>query len=161
MNFDTAFDKLLGHEGGYSDHPDDTGGKTMWGITEAVARRVGYRGDMRDLPVDLAKQIARREYWDTVNADLVPDAVRFDLFDAAYNSDPVQAIRWLQRAVYVTADGVFGPKTLLGVQTYNPQAIAARFNGHRLDTLNDLGNWKSFGRGWAQRVAENLIAVKG
>lgn len=161
MNFDTAFDKLLGHEGGYSDHPDDTGGKTMWGITEAVARRVGYRGEMRDMPVELAKQIARREYWDTVRADLVPDAVRFDLFDAAYNSGPTQAVKWLQRAVYVEADGVFGPKTLMGVQTYNPQAVAARFNGHRLDTLNDLGNWKSFGRGWAQRVAENLIAVKG
>ena len=57
MNFDTAFNKLLGIEGDYSDHPSDPGGKTRWGVTEAVAREVGYRGDMRDLPVDLAKRI--------------------------------------------------------------------------------------------------------
>lgn len=161
MNFDTAFEKLLGHEKGYSDHPDDTGGKTMWGVSEVVARAFGYRGDMRNLPVELAKTIARRQYWEPVRADLVPDAVRFDLFDAAYNSGAVQAIKWLQRAVYVQADGAFGPRTLMGVQTYDPQAIAARFNGHRLDTLNDLGNWTAFGRGWAQRIAANLIAVKG
>lgn len=161
MNFDTAFDKLLGHEKGYSDHPDDSGGKTMYGVTEAVARATGYKGDMRDLPVELAKTIARRSYWDPVRADMVPDAVRFDVFDAAYNSGPVQAVKWLQRAVYTLPDGVFGPRTLMGLQTYDPQAIAARFNGHRLDTLNDLGNWKTFSRGWAQRIAENLIAVKG
>jgi lysozyme family protein len=35
----------------------------------------------------------------------------------------------------------------------------ARFNGHRLDYLNDLPTWPSFGRGWAQRVAENLKAA--
>ncbi len=57
MNFDTAFTKVLGHEGGFSDHPDDPGGKTRFGVTEAVARRVGYKGEMRELPLDLAKQI--------------------------------------------------------------------------------------------------------
>ena len=57
MNFDTAFAKLLGHEGDFSDHPADPGGATRFGITEAVAREVGYRGDMRELPVDLAKRI--------------------------------------------------------------------------------------------------------
>ena len=34
MNFDQAFTTLLGHEGGYSDHPADPGGKTRYGITE-------------------------------------------------------------------------------------------------------------------------------
>ena len=41
MNFDEAFTKLLGHEGGYSNHPADKGGETMWGSTIAVAR-IGY-----------------------------------------------------------------------------------------------------------------------
>jgi hypothetical protein len=56
VNFLTAFDKLLKHEGDYSDHKDDPGGKTRYGITEAVAREVGYRGDMRELPLDLAQR---------------------------------------------------------------------------------------------------------
>lgn len=46
MNFDQAFTRLMGHEGGYSDHPNDPGKKTMWGITEAVARANGFTGDI-------------------------------------------------------------------------------------------------------------------
>lgn len=159
--FDQAFDKLMVAEGGYSDHPADPGGETMWGITQRVARLNGYFGDMHALPVERAKDIARREYWNAVNAEQLPDAVRFDVFDAAYNSGPGQAIKWLQRAVYADVDGKFGPATLMGVQTYSPGSIAARFNGHRLDMMNGLGTWNTFGRGWSQRIAANLIATKG
>lgn len=161
MNFDAAFEKLMGHEGAYSDNPADPGGVTMFGITQRVARLNGYIGDMRALPIEKAKEIARREYWDAVNADQLPDAVRFDVFDAAYNSGPGQAIRWLQRAVYVEPDGRFGAVTLMGAQTYDGRAICARFNGYRLDFMNDLKTWANFGRGWSQRIAENLIATKG
>lgn len=161
MTFDEAFSKLMGHEGGYANNSADPGGETMWGVTHRVAREYGYRGEMSELPIDTAKRIARMEYWDAVNADQLPAAVRFDVFDGGYNSGPRRAIEWLQRAVYVDIDGIFGPATLMGVQTYAPAAIAARFNGHRLDFMNDLGTWKTFGRGWAQRIAQNLILTKG
>ena len=62
MNFDEAFDRLIGHEGGYSDHPSDPGGKTQFGITEAVARAHGFTGDMRTLTRDEAKRIYRVDY---------------------------------------------------------------------------------------------------
>ena len=161
MIFDKAFERLLGHEGGYSDNPADPGGITMYGITQRVARLSGYTGDMHALPLEKAKDIARRKYWNTVKADQLPVAVRFDVFDAAYNSGPRRAIEWLQRAVYVEVDGKFGPATLKGVQTYAPGAIAARFNGHRLNFMNDLDTWATFGRGWSQRIAQNLIATEG
>ena len=112
MNFDTAFALLLKHEGGFSDHAADPGGKTMYGITEAVAREVGYRGDMKDLPLDLAKRIYRARYWDEVQADFLPAGVRYVMFDAAVNSGPRQAILWLQRAVGANDDGILGPKTM-------------------------------------------------
>lgn len=161
MNFDEAFQKLLGHEGKYVNHPDDPGQETMWGITHDTARRNGYLGDMAAMPVEVAKQIAKRCYWDAVSADSLPDGVRFDVFDGAYNSGPTQAIKWLQRAIWVDDDGKVGPRTLMAAGTYNPAAIVARYNGHRLDMLNDLKTWQSFGRGWTQRVAENLMATKG
>jgi lysozyme family protein len=34
MNFDEAFSRLLGHEGGYVDNPKDPGGETNWGISK-------------------------------------------------------------------------------------------------------------------------------
>lgn len=159
--FDEAFDRLVGHEGGYSNNPADPGGETMWGITLNVAHKHGYRGSMRELPLITAKKIARVEYWDAVRADELPEAIRFDVFDGAYNSGPSQSIKWLQRAVYATPDGDLGPKTLGAVSKCDPEAIACRYNGHRLDFMNDLKTWGSFSRGWSQRIAVNLINVKG
>ena len=157
MNFDKAFDRLLGHEGAFVDHPKDPGGATRYGITQRVARANGYEGDMRNFPLSEAKRIARKDYWDAVRADDMPDAVRFDLFDAAYNSHPTQATKWLQRASGAKDDGIIGPKTLHAVWMADPHKLAARFNGHRLRFLTDLKTWPTFGRGWARRIAANLL----
>lgn len=157
MNFDAAFKKLLGHEGEFSDHPDDPGGKTRYGITEAVAREVGYRGDMRELPLDLAKRIYLERYWGPAGCEAVPDALRFQLFDMAVNSGVRQAIKTLQRAVGAFEDGVLGPKTLLAISSMPAAKIVARFNGVRLAFMAGLSNWPSFSRGWALRIADNLM----
>ena len=154
MNFDQAFDALLKHEGGYSDHAADPGGKTRYGITEAVAREVGYRGDMRELPLDLAKQIYKNRYWDAVKADQLPSAVRYLVFDAAVNSGVGQAARWLQRAVKVKDDGVIGPMTLMAANQSNPEALARRVLAQRLRFMSGLANWPAFSRGWARRIAD-------
>ena len=159
MNFDKAFDRLLGHEGGFVDHPKDPGGATRYGITQRIARKHGYTGDMRDFPVEEAKRIARAEYWDEVRADEVPDAVRFDLFDGAYHSGPPQAIKWLQRAAGAADDGIIGPKTLAAARAMDPHRLAERYNGHRLRFLTNLKTWPTFGRGWARRIADNLMGA--
>lgn len=154
MNFDQAFDILLKHEGGFSDHAADPGGKTRFGITEAVAREVGYRGDMRELPLDLAKRIYKDRYWDAVRAEELPEAIRYAVFDAAVNSGPRQAIRWLQRAVGVRDDGVIGPQTIAAVRAADPQALLRRMLSARLRFMTDLPAWPTFGRGWARRIAD-------
>lgn len=155
MDFDTAFDRLIGHEGGYSNHPDDPGGETMWGVTARVARANGYTGPMRDMPRSTAKAIYRKLYWDAVKADQLPEAVRFDVFDGAVNSGVSQSAKWLQRAAGVVDDGVIGPKTIAAASAVGP-IIAARYNGHRLEFMANLPTWGSFGKGWARRIASNL-----
>jgi lysozyme family protein len=159
MNFDQAFDALLKHEGGYSDHAADPGGKTRYGVTEAVAREVGYRGEMRELPLELAKRIYRERYWDAVKADQLPGAVRYLVFDAAVNSGVGQAARWLQRAVKVKDDGVIGPMTLLAANQSNPEALARRVLAQRLRFMSGLANWPAFSRGWARRIADLMEAA--
>ena len=156
MNFEQAFTVLLKHEGGYSNHVDDRGGATMWGITEAVARANGYTGEMRNLPIEFAKRVYRAAYWDAVRADELPEGVRFSVFDAAVNSGVKRAVRWLQEAVGTTADGVIGPKTLAAVRQQVPDALNAKYNGVRLKFMTDLPSWNSFGKGWARRIASNL-----
>lgn len=158
MDFDKAFDRLIGHEGGYSYHPSDPGGETMWGVTAKVARANGYSGEMRDLPRDTAKTIYRNLYWDAVKADQLPDSVKFDVFDGAVNSGVSQSVKWLQRAIGVTDDGVIGPKTIAASSGSGPE-IVAKYNGHRLSFMTGLPTWGAFGRGWARRVASNLIGA--
>lgn len=157
--FDDAFAALIANEGGYANNPADPGGETMWGITARVARKHGYTGAMRGLPLGVARAIAKAEYWDAVRGDELEPELAFQLFDAAYNSGPPQAVKWLQRAAGVAADGAFGPATMVAVRAAPTGALIARFNGHRLAFLADLSTWPGFGRGWARRIANNLQRV--
>jgi lysozyme family protein len=156
VNFLTAFDKLLKHEGGYSDHAADPGGKTRYGVTEAVAREVGYRGDMRELPLELAQRIYKERYWDAVQAESLPPDVRYIVFDGAVNSGVAQSSKWLQRACGVKDDGVIGPITIRAASTLHSEGLRRRILAQRLRFMAKLPNWPAFSRGWANRICDLL-----
>lgn len=117
---------LLQREGGFVDHPDDRGGATNWGITQAVARVHGWRGGMRDLPRDVALEIYRQRYWVGPRFDSVAElsaAVAGEMFDTSVNMGPGVAVMMLQRSLNalnrqerdwadVVADRRVGPATL-------------------------------------------------
>ena len=153
MNFDEAFVELMAHEGGYSNHHDDNGGITMLGVTAEVARDFGYMGDMRRLPVSVAKEIYKKRYWDVVRSEEMPAAIRYALFDAAVNSGTKRAIMWLQMAVGVVADGVLGAKTMGKIAAADPTELKLRMISNRLLFMTNLSDWKSFGAGWSRRIA--------
>ena len=111
--------------------------------------------DIKNLTLNQAKQIYARDYWG--DSDSFPEAVRFDFFDAAVNSGYKQSVRWIQKAAGADPDGKIGPKTLLAVRMADPQMLAKRFNGHRLMAMTEMEGWSSQGRGWARRIARNLL----
>lgn len=152
MNFDQAFERLIGHEGGYVNDPRDPGGETKFGIS----KRSYPAEDIKGLTLERAKAIYRRDFWGVAGCDAVPDAMKFDLFDMAVNSGPVTAIKTLQRSAGVTPDGLLGPITLQALNSTPAPRLVARFNGNRLDFMTDLKTWPVFGKGWAKRVASNL-----
>lgn len=155
MNFDSAFEKVLGHEGGYVNHPLDPGTETKFGISK---RTYPYE-DIKNLTLVRAKDIYRKDFWDKAKCDKMPPAVAYAVFDAAVNSGISQSIKWLQRALGVTADGVVGPQTLTAITWANSEALLARFLGHRLAFMTDLVTWPSFGKGWSRRIADQLKGV--
>lgn len=152
-----AIERVLKHEGGYVNHPLDKGGKTNLGITEAVAREHGYQGDMRHLTRDFAVHIYKRSYWDAVRADEFHPAVGFQLFDACVNHGKGNAIKILQRAIGVNADGIIGPVTIQAANSIAPASLVMLYISERLTFYTHLREWKTFGGGWARRMADNLI----
>ena len=156
MTFDECFRLLLDHEGDFADLKDDPGGKTRFGVTEAVARENGYQGDMRELPMELAKDIYRRRFWDALRAEELPAGVRYFVFDGAAHSGVAQSARWLQRALGVKDDGVVGPQTIAAAAGLDAERLKAAMLAQRLRFMAGLPNWPSFSRGWARRVADLL-----
>jgi lysozyme family protein len=115
-NFEKAFAKTLKFEGGYANDPDDHGGKTMYGITEAVARAHGYKGEMRNLPLNFAKKIYKIGYWDVNKLDkFSSQLVAENVFDCGVNMGVKVAAKLLQKVLGVTVDGIIGRCTLEAV----------------------------------------------
>lgn len=119
-------DEIIKVEGGFVDDPNDSGGATNYGITEAVARSYGYTGHMRDLPRSVAFDIYCARYWDAVLADKIvelSESVAMEIVDTAVNMGPGRAGKFLQRSLNalndrarlypdIATDGKIGPATI-------------------------------------------------
>jgi len=153
MKFDDAFKRLIGHEGDLSDDPNDPGGLTRYGISHRSYPNI----DIKALTLDEAKSIYKRDYWNAVQMEHLPEGIRFDLFDMAVNSGVSQAVKTLQRAVGAGEDGKLGPVTIAAIRELSDAQVVARFNGARLLFMTNLMTWQHFGKGWARRIAANLL----
>jgi lysozyme family protein len=130
--FDDLIDEIIKIEGGYSDDKNDSGGKTRYGITEAVARQYGYQGPMKDLPVSLAKQIYREKYWNPLQLDQIErisPAIVHEMLDTGINQGIGRAGEYLQLSLNalnrqgkdfpdVKIDGDIGPATLGALRAF-------------------------------------------
>lgn len=119
-------------EGGYTNYADDPGGPTRWGVTERVARRHGYLGDMRDYSWEMAKKVYYTQYitgprFDDVGSLSWPIAA--ELVDTGVNMGIDDAGKFLQRSLNalnlkgtlyedLKVDGIIGNKTLMALEIY-------------------------------------------
>lgn len=124
---DKAIDDVLAKEGGYVNNPNDKGGPTNFGITEAVARKNGYAGDMRAMPRDFAREIYRRQYVVAPGFDRIATQsplIAGELVDTGVNMGPSVATRFLQRALNLLTsealvmDGQIGPASLAALKDF-------------------------------------------
>ncbi len=141
-NFDECLKETLKWEGGYSDHPEDPGGKTNFGVT--WERYDEYREDkglakrsVKRITYDEVQEIYKKYYWDAVNGDERPSGVDLVIFDFGVNSGPSRARKY---AGLVAKAGL-----------NDPQFITAYCDA-RLRFLQGLSTWKTFGKGWGRRV---------
>lgn len=167
MDFDRAFERLIGHEGGFTDDRKDRGNWTSGkiGVGQLKGTKYGISAmtypteDIAGLTLERAKRLYQRDFWGPAGCDAVPAGLKFDLFDTAVNSGVKTAVTLLQRAVGVHDDGILGPQTLLALSSTPALRVVGRFNGHRLQFMTETGGWSTYNRGWARRIAANLMEI--
>lgn len=163
-NFEKAFHELILVEGGYVDHPLDPGGKTKYGITEEVARSIGnYTGDMRDLPLELAKEIYYKSYYKNYNFDLIQNyKIASELFEFTVNTGRAdKAVEFLQEsynlmnisAEQLKVDGKLGSttaRTINGYKYYKSlhKSMNIMQGAFYIDIVRKKSSHKAFYRGW-------------
>lgn len=156
LSFQQIFDRLIGHEGGYVNDLRDPGGETNWGVTKRTAQANGYTGDMKTMTRQQAYEIYHRAFWVRYQCDQMPPAIAYQFFDAAVNHGFGNASRMLQRAVGVLDDGIIGKYSLEAINRNPISDTLMVLNGERLNFYTRLKNFDRYGKGWVNRVAQNL-----
>lgn len=89
--FDSAIGEVLRAEGGFVDDPVDRGGATKYGISQKAYPKL----DIANLTEAQARELYKRDYWDKIDADALPESLREVAFDAAVN----QGVGWTRKAL--------------------------------------------------------------
>ena len=134
-------------EGGWSDHPADPGGKTMYGVTEVVfhawlRKHAKPIRPVRQITVAEAEEVYFEEYWVPCRGPTLAAGVDLATYDASVNSGVSRGRQWLLASIG-------GPD----------HETVKRICAKRLGFMQSLKIWSTFGRGWARRVAD--IEAKG
>lgn len=165
--FDIAFERTVGHEGGYTADPKDRGNWTsgVIGTGELKGTKYGISAmsypkvDIKNLTVEQAKVIYKTDFWSNRNLDNYPKALQFQLFDANVNHGWTNTAKMLQKALEVTQDGIVGPNTLAKLSAADEVEVAIKFLSARLTFLTAISTFNTYGKGWTNRVANNLLLL--
>lgn len=148
-NFDDAFNLLISDriEGGYANDPNDPGGETKYGISKRSYPNL----DIKNLTLDQAKSIYKRDYWDLWMCDALPWRLAIFFFDCAVNQGPDTAIRLLQKHLGLVVDGRIGSITLAAMRVSDPK-LDNEFMALRALKYVQTANYIDFGKGWFKRL---------
>jgi lysozyme family protein len=155
-NFNDAIGKTLAKEGGakFTDVPNDKGGATKYGISQAAYPNV----DIRNLTDQQARDIYKRDYWDRVRGDdLTSQMIAENLFDTAVNMGVRTASRLAQTMLSIQpADGIIGSGSLGVINQQDEKEFMAHFTlvkiGYYANLCNKDRTQSKFLLGWVNRA---------
>ena len=131
------FDHILQVEGGWSDHPSDSGGATMMGITkrtyEAWLGRSVSKAELRAIPKKDVLKIYQTRYYDVNKTGrLENEFCQLALFDQAVNRGPRTAAKLFQETCNLygkklAVDGRMGNLSLAAANSIDPKDLGMDF----------------------------------
>ena len=147
-------------EGGYSNHPLDTGGCTMIGVTIGTYRN--YFGqdktcdDLKHIKDEEWLYIFRKGYYNLVKADnIINDSIALMVVDMAWMSGPITTIKQIQQCFNLKVDGIIGKITLAALNG-DPKVVFNKLYQMRknyfLKLVDKRPSNKVFLKGWLNRL---------
>lgn len=141
--FTTAFQLVIAHEGGYGNDPDDPGGETYKGVARKIHSKwdgwtkvdmlklqSGFPGNL-DKDEELQQDILnfyQVNFWDKINGDQITDQeVANSIFDFGVNAGVSTSTSLAQMVIGATVDGVIGPQSIAGINSFNTEHFLAAF----------------------------------
>jgi lysozyme family protein len=137
----SQFDKIeriinttINIEGGFSNHPNDRGGATKYGITLALYQRLINKtatvAQVQALSANEARQIYKQHFFYANKIETLPEGIWDIMFDMTVNHGPKNAFSILQMTIRrlgikVSLDGSNGPETAKAATTLAEQNVAA------------------------------------
>ncbi len=157
MNYNRVIYHILDEEGAYVDNPADPGGETKYGISKRVYPHL----NIKNLKPEQAIQIYKDDYWTPIRGDDLPQGIDLMVLDCAVNQGVSTAAKLLQGVVGVTQDGKIGPDTLSKVNKADKADLIARYASLRALRYAGLAGWRTFGRGWINRLMRQTVRAAG
>lgn len=164
MSIDAIIDEIIKREGGFTDHPKDLGGPTKYGITLEILSfwrkgEVVTINDVKKLTVNEAKRIYYAIYVLRPGFHMIKDDdIRALVVDCAVHHGVLRAVKWLQEAAGVDADGIIGPKTISAVNQVHPGVLYCKILEKRAMFFGEIisgdHSQAAFAKGWMRRLAE-------
>lgn len=166
MDFSACLAFVLRWEGGYVNDPDDKGGATNKGITQAVydewrERKHYDKRSVKDIESGEVSQIYFEQYWKPTRCPSLDTPMTLIMFDSAVNHGVSRAIRFLQDMLGTKVDGHFGPQTMQAFddmeQWHGTGHIARNYVDRRelfyRDIVQNNPKQEKFLKGWLNRIA--------
>ena len=151
-NFDLAFEKTLGLEGGYNLHTvkGDRGGMTFAGISrnnwpDWTGWQLIDAGETHGPRIEaMVHAFFKIHFWDVIQGDRIGfQGVADAIYDFAVNAGIYPAVKRVQKIVGSKQDGILGPKTFARLNAYVTDGTAAslfiaKYNLLRIFRFKDI-----------------------
>ena len=153
--FNKCIEIVLKFEGGLSDHVEDRGGLTKYGISQKAYPEI----DIKNLTLEKAKEIYYKDYWLKIGCHRIQWPLNLLLLDFGIHSGigrSYNLIMTLQEQLNVKVDGKLGPKTAAIIMLSNTKNLSRFMLRDRLNFLCTIvqrsPEQAKFLKGWMNRI---------
>ena len=173
FDFQKILNKTLGYEGVLSNDPADPGGKTYKGVTQRVydSYRLAHNLQAQDVSLmsnDECQDLYRVRYFVGIHPENLADIrVAWKLFDCAVNMGVTRSVKFLQSAIGVTPDGMYGDQTKEAVINYfitnSPMGMIEQLVSEQVAFYRNIvankPEMEKFLQGWLRRANDTGVGL--